>query len=58
MTPYVNSEGYPDPTAGKALASISRKERGDRRKKKRKEAVSKKVEMNEKTGTGSVSGTG
>ena len=49
MTPYVNSEGYPDPTAGKALANISRKERGDRRKKKRKEAVSKKVEMNEKT---------
>ena len=58
MTPYVNSEGYLDPTAGKALANISRKERGDRRKKKRKEAVSKKVEMNEKTGTGSVSGTG
>ncbi len=58
MTPYINSEGYPDPTAGKALANISRKERGDRRKKKRKAAVSKKVEMNEKTGTRSVSGTG
>ena len=58
MNPWLNAEGYRDPTAGKALANISRKERGDRRKKKRKAAVSKKVEMNEKTGTGSVSGTG
>ena len=58
MTPYLNSEGYPDPTAGKALANISRKERSGRCKKKRKAAVSKKVELNEKTGTGSVSGTG
>ena len=58
MTPYLNSEGYPDPTAGKALANISRKGRNGRCKKKRKAAVSEKVEMNEKTGTGSVSGTG
>ena len=54
MTPYLNSEGYPDPTAGKALANISRKERSDRRKQKRKRAVIKK---DEKTGNRPVSGT-
>ncbi len=54
MTPYLNSEGYRDPTAGKALANISRKERSNRRKQKRKRPVMKK---DEKAGTEPVSGT-
>ena len=52
MTPYLNAEGYRDPTAGKALANISRKERSDRRKRKR--TVMKK---DEKTRIRPVSGT-
>lgn len=36
MTFYRNSEGYPDPSAGEALASITR---DDRRKKKRLERM-------------------
>ena len=36
MSGYRNSEGYYDPTAGEALARITRKERSDRRKKARK----------------------
>ncbi len=54
MTPYLNSEGYPDPTAGKAIANISRKELGCRLKKKRKRTVVKK---DEKARTESLSGT-
>ncbi len=52
MSFYYNREGYRDPTAGAALSNISRKERSDR-KRKRKRLVLKK---NEKTRTGSVSG--
>lgn len=36
MSIYRNSEGYYDPTAGEALARITRKERSDRRKAARK----------------------
>ena len=65
MSLYYNHEGYFDPTAGKALSNILRKERSDRRKEKRKQAaalkkqtVPKTVESDEKTGTGPVSGAG
>lgn len=54
MTPYLNSEGYPDPTAGKALSNISRKERSDRRRQKRKRSAVKK---DENTRNRPVSGT-
>ena len=37
MSTYRNAEHYYDPTAGAALAAISRKERSDRRKRIRKE---------------------
>ena len=37
MSTYRNAEHYYDPTAGSALAAISRKERSDRQKQVRKE---------------------
>lgn len=37
-----NKEGYPDPTAGKALANVRRREKQEQKKKKPKERSEKK----------------
>lgn len=37
-----NKEGYPDPTAGKALANVRRQEKQEQKKKKPKERSEKK----------------
>lgn len=69
MSFYINSEGYPDPTAGQALSKITsdmkRKERSDRRKAQRKknaalrrQAAARKAEADEKDHTGPISGAG
>ena len=42
MSTYRNAEHYYDPTAGSALAAISRKERSNRRKQIRKENAQKR----------------
>ncbi len=42
MSAYRNAAHSPDPTAGAAFASISRKERSDRRKQTRKENAQKR----------------
>lgn len=57
MTAYLNYEGYRDPTAGKALSNIMRKERRGRYREKKMRTVPKSAGKNEKTGIRSVSGT-
>ena len=48
MSDYRNSEGYYDPTAGEAIARISRMERRKQRKAKRGVLVRTEVWISEK----------